>query len=184
MKKLIALFIVLAALFSFTAYAKELDIGIVLPTKEEDRWLADEAKFKELIEKNGYKAEIMYSQASSAIEKTNVESLVVNGIKVLILCPFDMAAAASTVEMAKADGVQIISYDRLIMDTDAIDFAQMTGYSLRSAEPLGAGDERVNGSHPVRVRSPLPRSSALRRPGHGGSVTKRNGTAHPDGNTL
>lgn len=136
MKKLIVLFLVLATLFSFTAYAKELDIGIVLPTKEEDRWLADEAKFKELIEKNGYKAEIMYSQASSAIEKTNVESLVVNGIKVLILCPFDMAAAASTVEMAKADGVQIISYDRLIMDTDAIDY-YVAFESLRIGQAMG-----------------------------------------------
>jgi putative multiple sugar transport system substrate-binding protein len=39
-----------------------------------------------------------------------------------MICPFDGAAAASTVEMAKAEGVQVISYDRLIMGTDAVDY--------------------------------------------------------------
>ena len=136
MKKLLVLLLVLSVLLSATAYAKKLDIGIVLPTKDEDRWLADEGKFIELIEENGYNAEIMYSQASSAIEKTNVESLIVNGIKVLLICPFDTSAAASTVEMAKADGVQVISYDRLIMDTDAVDY-YVAFESVRIGEAMG-----------------------------------------------
>ena len=125
MKKLISLLLVLVMVLGLCAGCgakNELDIGIVLPTKDEDRWLADEATFKQLIEEKGYKAEIMYSQADPAIEKTNVEALIEKGIKVLLICPFDGAAAASTVEMAKAEGVQVISYDRLIMGTDAVDY--------------------------------------------------------------
>ena len=74
MKKLLVMLLVLASILSITVSASALDIGIVLPTKDEDRWLADEAKFYELIEENGYSAEIMYSQASAATEKTNVET--------------------------------------------------------------------------------------------------------------
>ena len=125
MKKLISLLLVLVMVLGLCAGCgakNELDIGIVLPTKDEDRWLADEATFKQLIEEKGYKAEIMYSQADPAIEKTNVEALIEKGIKVLLICPFDGAAAASTVEMAKAEVVQVISYDRLIMGTDAVDY--------------------------------------------------------------
>ena len=125
MKKLVSLLLVLVmvlGLFAGCGAKNELDIGIVLPTKDEDRWLADEATFKQLIEEKGYKAEIMYSQADPAIEKTNVEALIEKGVKVLLICPFDGAAAASTVEMAKAEGVQVISYDRLIMGTDAVDY--------------------------------------------------------------
>ena len=125
MKKLVSLLLVLVmvlGLFAGCGAKNELDIGIVLPTKDEDRWLADEATFKKLIEEKGYKAEIMYSQADPAIEKSNVEALIEKGIKVLLICPFDGAAAASTVEMAKAEGVQVISYDRLIMGTDAVDY--------------------------------------------------------------
>ena len=125
MKKLVSLLLVLVMVLGLLAGCgakNELDIGIVLPTKDEDRWLADEATFKQLIEEKGYKAEIMYSQADPAIEKSNVEALIEKGVKVLLICPFDGAAAASTVEMAKEEGVQVISYDRLIMGTDAVDY--------------------------------------------------------------
>jgi putative multiple sugar transport system substrate-binding protein len=125
MKKLISLLLVLVMVLGLCVGCgakNKLDIGIVLPTKDEDRWLADEATFKQMIEEKGIKAEIMYSQADPAIEKANVEALIEKGIKVLMICPFDGAAAASTVEMAKAEGVKVISYDRLITGTDAVDY--------------------------------------------------------------
>ena len=125
MKKLVSLLLVLVMVLGLCVGCgakDELDIGIVLPTKDEDRWLADEATFKQLIEEKGYKAEIMYSQADPAIEKSNVEALIEKGVKVLLICPFDGAAAASTVEMAKEEGVQVISYDRLITGTEAVDY--------------------------------------------------------------
>ena len=125
MKKIVSLLLVLAlalSLFAACGAKNKLDIGIVLPTKDEDRWLADEATFKKMIEEKGIKAEIMYSQADPAIEKANVEALIQKGIKVLMICPFDGAAAASTVKMAKKEGVKVISYDRLITGTDAVDY--------------------------------------------------------------
>ena len=136
MKKLLVMLLVLASILSITVSASALDIGIVLPTKDEDRWLADEAKFYELIEENGYSAEIMYSQASAATEKTNVETLITKGAKVLIICPFDVAAAASTVELAKSEGLQVISYDRLITDTEAIDY-YVAFESIKIGEAMG-----------------------------------------------
>ena len=139
MKKLISLLLVLAMVLGLCVGCgakNELDIGIVLPTKDEDRWLADEATFKQMIEEKGIKAEIMYSQADPAIEKSNVEALIEKGIKVLLICPFDGAAAASTVEMAKAEGVQVISYDRLITGTDAVDY-YVAFESLKIGEAMG-----------------------------------------------
>ena len=139
MKKLVSLLLVLVMVLGLCVGCgakNKLDIGIVLPTKDEDRWLADEATFKKLIEEKGYKAEIMYSQADPAIEKANVEALIEKGIKVLMICPFDGAAAASTVEMAKAEGVQVISYDRLIMGTDAVDY-YVAFESLKIGEAMG-----------------------------------------------
>jgi putative multiple sugar transport system substrate-binding protein len=48
--------------------------------------------------------------------------LIAKGIKVLIICPQDGTAAAAAAEAAKAAGVKVISYDRLIRDTDAVDY--------------------------------------------------------------
>ena len=139
MKKLVSLLLVLVMVLGLCVGCgakNKLDIGIVLPTKDEDRWLADEATFKKLIEEKGYKAEIMYSQADPAIEKSNVEALIEKGVKVLLICPFDGAAAASTVEMAKAEGDKVISYDRLITGTDAVDY-YVAFESLKIGEAMG-----------------------------------------------
>jgi putative multiple sugar transport system substrate-binding protein len=104
------------------AAGTQLAVGIVLPTKDETRWTQDEARFKEALDKAGYQAEILFSEKDPAKEKANVESLITKGIKVLILTPVDGTAAASTAAAARAAGVKVISYDRLIRDTDAVDY--------------------------------------------------------------
>lgn len=99
-----------------------IDVGIVLPTKDEPRWVQDETRFKQALEERNYSVEILFSQGSSAKEKENVEALLAQGIKVLIICPHDGAAAASAVDLAKSEGVTVIAYDRLITDTDSVDY--------------------------------------------------------------
>ncbi len=97
-------------------------VGIVLPTKDEPRWIQDETRFKDALTAAGYEVEILFSQGDSAKEKANVEALITKGIKVLIICPQDGTAAAAAAEAARAAGVKVISYDRLIRDTDAVDY--------------------------------------------------------------
>jgi putative multiple sugar transport system substrate-binding protein len=100
----------------------EVSVGIVLPTKDEPRWVQDEARFKAALEDSEYTTEILFSQGSSAKEKENVENLISKGIDVLIIAPHDGPAAGSAVEAAKKEGITVISYDRLITDTDAVDY--------------------------------------------------------------
>ncbi|MCD1257304.1 sugar-binding protein [Paenibacillus athensensis] len=100
----------------------KVNVGIVLPTKDEPRWVQDEQRFKDALNGTKYSAEILFSQGSSAKEKENVDALIAKGIKVLIICPQDGDAAAASVEAAKKAGVQVISYDRLITNTDAVNY--------------------------------------------------------------
>jgi putative multiple sugar transport system substrate-binding protein len=104
------------------APGSSLAVGIVLPTKDEPRWIQDETRFKEALTEAGYQVEILFSQGDSAKEQVNVESLLTKGIKVLIICPQDGTAAAAAANAAHAAGVKVISYDRLIRDTDAVDY--------------------------------------------------------------
>lgn len=99
-----------------------VDIGIVLPTKDEPRWVQDETRFKDALKDTKYSVEVLFSQGSSAKEKENVEALMAKGIKVLIICPQDAAAAAAAVDEAKEDKITVISYDRLITDTKSVDY--------------------------------------------------------------
>ena len=99
-----------------------LAVGIVLPTKDETRWTQDEERFKTALDKAGYQVEILFSEKDSAKEKSNVESLITKGVKVLIICPVDGTAAAASADEARKAGIKVISYDRLIRDTDSVDY--------------------------------------------------------------
>lgn len=99
-----------------------VDVGIVLPTRDEPRWVQDDTRFRDALKNTNYSVDILFSQGSSAKEKENVEALVARGIKILIICPQDATAAAGSVETAKREGAKVISYDRLIANTDALDY--------------------------------------------------------------
>ncbi|UAL48185.1 sugar-binding protein [Sutcliffiella horikoshii] len=112
----------LAACNSSTGGSGSVSVGIVLPTKDEPRWVQDEQRFKDALKDSEYTTEILFSQGSSAKEKENVETLINKGIEVLIITPQDGDAAAAAVEAAKKEGITVISYDRLITNTDAVDY--------------------------------------------------------------
>lgn len=102
--------------------SETIEVGIVLPTKDEPRWLQDQKQFETILGEAGFKYQVLYSQASTATEKKNVETLIEKKMKILIICAQDGAAAAPAVEAAKAAGVTVIAYDRLITGTDAVDY--------------------------------------------------------------
>lgn len=99
-----------------------LDVGIVLPTRDEPRWVQDEQRFKDALADSQYTTEILFSQGSSANELQNVETLISKGIDVLIISPHDGDAAGAAAAAAAAEGITVISYDRLITNSDAVDY--------------------------------------------------------------
>lgn len=105
-----------------TEGGSSVEVGIVLPTKDEPRWLQDQTQFETILNDAGFSNQVLFSQGSSATEKTNVETLISKNVKVLIICAQDGAAAAAAVEEAKAAGITVIAYDRLITGTEAVDY--------------------------------------------------------------
>ena len=131
MKRVVLAVLIVAVMFAVSAplfaagqseSESKLAVGIVLPTKDEPRWLQDEARFREALESAGYSVEILFSQGDPARERSNVEALLSKGIEVLIICPHDGAAAASAADEAARSGVSVISYDRLITGTENVDY--------------------------------------------------------------
>lgn len=101
--------------------ADSLAVGIVLPSQYV-YWTRNAAQLAEQLAAANLSTEILYSQESSATEKTNVETLLAKGAKVILITPVDGEAAAAAAETAKAGGAHVIAYDRLIRGTDAVDF--------------------------------------------------------------
>jgi putative multiple sugar transport system substrate-binding protein len=127
-----------------------LAVGIVLPTKDEPRWVQDEARFKEALSAAGYDVEILFSQGDSAKEKSNVEDLITKGVKVLIITPQDGTAAAAAANAAKEAGVKVISYDRLIRDTDAVDYyVTFDSLAVGAQQAQYLVDQATGSGHPL-----------------------------------
>ena len=98
----------------------KVKIGFAMATVQEERWQRDRdaflARCKEL------EVECLLTFASNSAEKqlSDVEQLLTQGITVLVIAPQEATQAAQMVEKAKAKGVPVISYDRLI-NSDKID---------------------------------------------------------------
>jgi putative multiple sugar transport system substrate-binding protein len=128
----------------------EIQVGIVLPTKDEPRWIQDQTRFESILDEAGFTYQVLFSQGSSATEKTNVETLVSKGIKVLIICPQDTAAVGSALQIAKDAGVTVIGYDRLITGTEAIDYN--VGFN---SESVGVAQGQYLIDHATGTGNPL-----------------------------
>ncbi|KRC46679.1 ABC transporter substrate-binding protein [Leifsonia sp. Root227] len=107
---------------SSTAGASTAQIGLLLPDSVTARYEAAdkpffEAKIKDLC--SGCKVLYANADGDASKQQQQAESMLTQGVKVLVLDPFDGEAAASIVGEAKAKNVPVISYDRLINSPDS-----------------------------------------------------------------
>lgn len=100
-------------------------IALLLPETKTTRYeTADrplfEAKFKQLCPA----CEIIYSNANqdANAQLSQFEAALTNGAKVVVLDPVDSKAAAVMADRAKAQGVPIVAYDRLIVGSDGVNY--------------------------------------------------------------
>ena len=114
------------------------DVGVVLSDPSQPRWTMAEAQFKAAMPG----VQIMFSNNDTSVEKTNVESLIASGVKVIIYNSIDgTAAAAATDEAAKA-GIKVIAYDRLIMNTKNVsDYVTFDSVQVGAAQGKYLADQ-------------------------------------------
>ena len=99
----------------------KIKVGLSLPTQREERWVKDKEKMEQVAAEMGVELIVKVADANMQEQITQVESLLTQGIDVLILAPHDAAAAATLVDKANQEGIPVISYDRLITNTDKLD---------------------------------------------------------------
>lgn len=96
-------------------------IGLLLPDSVTARYeSADRPYFEAKVKELCAACEVLYANADgdAAKQQQQAESMLTQGVKVLVLDPFDGEAAAAIVASAKAKSVPVISYDRLINSAD------------------------------------------------------------------
>ncbi|MBR1740869.1 MAG: substrate-binding domain-containing protein, partial [Lachnospiraceae bacterium] len=94
-------------------------IGIAMPAQSLERWNRDGAYLKEAFEKEGYQVDLVYSDNDAAKQKRDLEKLIEKEPDLLVIAAIDGEGLAD--ELRDVD-VPVISYDRLIRNTDAVSY--------------------------------------------------------------
>jgi putative multiple sugar transport system substrate-binding protein len=97
-------------------------IGIAMPTKSSERWIKDGGKMKEILEGKGYTVDLQYAEDDIPTQKSQIETMITKGAKVLIIAAIDGSTLSDTLTNAAKGGVKVISYDRLLVNTDAVSY--------------------------------------------------------------
>ncbi|MDR0963934.1 MAG: sugar-binding protein, partial [Clostridium sp.] len=102
--------------------SSDLMIGIAMPTKAIERWERDGAAINEGLLAAGYKTKLDYANDDPTLQVSQIENMITAGCDVMIVVPVDSASLSTVLEKAKSKNIRILSYDRLITDTSAVDF--------------------------------------------------------------
>jgi putative multiple sugar transport system substrate-binding protein len=102
--------------------ASDLTIGVSMPTQTSERWIADGTSVKEQLEGEGYKVDLQYANDDIPTQGQQVDQMITEGADLLIVAAIDGTALSSQLQAAADADIPVISYDRLIRDTENVDF--------------------------------------------------------------
>lgn len=117
-------------------FEADATIGISLPWLGTQNWKEAQDMFTEQLQAEGFTALVQAADQKVPQQQQQIESMIQNGAKVIVVGPVDGTQLGSVLEEAKDAGVYVLGYDRLIENTDAVDGVVQFG-SVRTGELQG-----------------------------------------------
>ncbi|MFT9111085.1 MAG: sugar-binding protein [Bifidobacterium psychraerophilum] len=135
-------------------FAADATIGVSLPWLGTQNWKEAETMFNDQLTASGFKPLIQAADQKVPQQQQQIEAMIEQGAKVIVVGPIDGTQLGSVLSKAKEAGVSIIGYDRLIENTDAVDAVVQFG-SVRTgelqAESLLEGLKAKKGDGPYNI---------------------------------
>jgi putative multiple sugar transport system substrate-binding protein len=97
-------------------------IGVAMPTKSLQRWNQDGDNMKKMLEAAGYEVVLEYADNKVEQQVTQIENMVTKGCKAIVIASIDGTALKGVLADAAAEGIKVIAYDRLILDSPNVDY--------------------------------------------------------------
>jgi D-xylose transport system substrate-binding protein len=101
-----------------TADDGKIKIGFSMDTLEEERWLRDRDLFVSAVEELGAEVKVKAANGDDAEQILQAETLISDGVDLLVVVPHNAEATATIVNKAHLAGIKVISYDRLVKNSD------------------------------------------------------------------
>src|SRR5512138_1606781 len=112
-------------------------VGLSFSDFATERWKNEDALMRKLLEEKGY--EVISQEANHDVKLQNdqIDNMVAQGVKGLIVIAEDGAAAATAVDKAAKAGVKVIAYDRLIKTKSISAYLSFDNVEVGRQEALG-----------------------------------------------
>ena len=97
-------------------------VGIALPTNEADYWVRTAKAFYSGFASKGIEIDIRYAQANAGTQAKQIRALVEEGVDVLVFAPILNDKVKYAVDEAGKAGIRTIDYERLLSDSQYVDY--------------------------------------------------------------
>lgn len=97
-------------------------VGIAMPTKSSERWVNDGNNMVKEFQKHGYGTDLQYGEDVVENQVSQIENMITKGVDLLVIASIDGAAITEVLQKAHDQGIKVIAYDRLIMNSEYVDY--------------------------------------------------------------
>ncbi|ACQ81243.1 putative sugar ABC transporter [Beutenbergia cavernae DSM 12333] len=102
--------------------AEDVLVGVSMPTQTSERWIQDGEAVEAGLSDLGYEVDLQFANDDIPTQSQQIDQMITQGADVLIIAAIDGTALTGQLEAAAAADIPVISYDRLIRDSENVDF--------------------------------------------------------------
>ncbi len=147
------------------ASAEHPRIGFSIDDLRLERWAHDRDYFVAAAKALGATVDVQSADASEARQTAQVENLISRGMDVIVIVPFNGKVLANTIAEARQAGIKVVSYDRLILDSDIDAYVSFDNVRVGEMQAQGVVDARPSGNYYLLGGSPTDNNAKLLREG-------------------
>lgn len=144
---------------------KKIRIGFAMDALKQERWQKDRDLFLARAAELGAEVILQTADGSDDAQMKQVESLLTQGIDVLVIVPHNAEVAGAMVDMAKKQGVPVISYDRLVRNSQPDLYVSFDNERVGELQARYLFDKQPTGNYILIGGAPTDNNAALLRKG-------------------
>ncbi len=146
--------------------SRRVRIGFSMDTLKEERWQRDKTEFEKRAAELGAEVTVQVANGDDKVQVQQCENMLTRGVDVLVVAPHNGEVAASIVEAAHRQGVPVISYDRLIRNSDVDIYLSFDNMRIGEMQARYILERAPKGNYVLVEGSQSDNNARLYREGH------------------
>ncbi|MGH9897296.1 MAG: substrate-binding domain-containing protein, partial [Pyrinomonadaceae bacterium] len=145
---------------------KPVKIGFSIDSLKDARWQRDRDLFIQQANVYGGDVIVEIANGDDSLQAKQIDEMLAQGIEVLVIVPHNSEVAAKSVEAAKARGIPVISYDRLVRNCDLDLYVSYDAVKVGELQAQYLLNQTAKGNYVLIGGAPTDNNAALLHTGN------------------